>query len=258
MASSVQNAEESSIVDLFSALDLSKSESGFCESPRVQNAEESSNVDLYSALDLSESESGFCESPRVLSVLASLLEKVVQKNEKALESTKQHEKLTVFHGLRAPNLSIRSYIERIFKYSNCSPSCFILAYAYIDRFIHQQPEVPITSLNVHRLLITSVMVAAKFVDDAFFNNAYYAKVGGVNTLEMNRLELEFLFNLDFKLQLTVSTFEGYCLQLEREVAVGSGYPIERPLQFVCGLNGRTNKEEPQGQSMMPRCTYGAV
>lgn len=224
----------------------------------VQMVEEGSNAYLYSALDLSESEVGFCESPRVLSILASLLDRVVQRNEKLLEATEKQEKITVFHGLRAPNLSIRSYIDRIFKYSNCSPSCFTLAYVYIDRFIHQQPEVPITSLNVHRLLITSVMVAAKFVDDAFFNNAYYAKVGGVSTLEMNRLELEFLFNLDFKLQVTVSTFESYCLKLEKEVAVGGGYQIERPLQFVCGRNGLNNKEETQGQSVVPRFTYGAV
>lgn len=224
----------------------------------VHMVEEGSNADLYSALDLSESEVGFCESPRVLSILAFLLDRVVQRNEKLLEATKKQEKITVFHGLRAPNLSIRSYIDRIFKYSNCSPSCFTLAYVYIDRFIHQQPEVPITSLNVHRLLITSVMVAAKFVDDAFFNNAYYAKVGGVSTLEMNRLELEFLFNLDFKLQVTVSTFESYCLKLEKEVAVGGGYQIERPLQFVCGRNGLNNKEETKGQSVVPRFTYGAV
>lgn len=224
----------------------------------VHMVEEGSNADLYSALDLSESEVGFCESPRVLPILAFLLDRVVQRNEKLLEATKKQEKITVFHGLRAPNLSIRSYIDRIFKYSNCSPSCFTLAYVYIDRFIHQQPEVPITSLNVHRLLITSVMVAAKFVDDAFFNNAYYAKVGGVSTLEMNRLELEFLFNLDFKLQVTVSTFESYCLKLEKEVAVGGGYQIERPLQFVCGRNGLNNKEETKGQSVVPRFTYGAV
>lgn len=224
----------------------------------VHMVEEGSNADLYSALDLSESEVGFCESPRVLPILAFLLDKVVQRNEKLLEASKKQEKITVFHGLRAPNLSIRSYIDRIFKYSNCSPSCFTLAYVYIDRFIHQQPEVPITSLNVHRLLITSVMVAAKFVDDAFFNNAYYAKVGGVSTLEMNRLELEFLFNLDFKLQVTVSTFESYCLKLEKEVAVGGGYQIERPLQFVCGRNGLNNKEETKGQSVVPRFTYGAV
>jgi hypothetical protein len=34
----------------------------------------------------------------------------------------------------------------------------------------------ITSLSVHRLLVTAVLIAAKFLDDSYFNNAYYSKV----------------------------------------------------------------------------------
>eukprot|EP00250_Pteridium_aquilinum_P001864 c12071_g1_i1 orf=903-1661(-) len=162
------------------------------------------------------------ESPRVLSVLSSLLERMVAKNDAYVaqwgHTLSPLHRLTVFHGLKAPSISVPKYVERIFKYANCSPSCFVVAYAYLDRFIHQQPGLPITSLNVHRLLITSVMVAAKFLDDAYYNNAYYAKVGGVSTHEMNRLELEFLFRLGFRLQVTVQVFDGYCSYLEREVA----------------------------------------
>ena len=33
-----------------------------------------------------------------------------------------------------------------------------------------------TPLNVHRLLITGILLAAKLMDDNYFNNAYYAKV----------------------------------------------------------------------------------
>ncbi|XP_042474991.1 cyclin-P3-1-like [Macadamia integrifolia] len=168
--------------------------------------------------------------PRVLSLLSSLLERCVQKNEKLLDTTKKKDTVTTFHGLRVPSLGIRKYIDRIFKYSCCSPSCFVIAYIYIDRFI-QRMDVHLTSLNVHRLIITSVMVAAKFFDDAFFNNAYYARVGGVSTSEMNRLEMKFLFGLDFRLHVTVTTFEWYGQLLEKE---GDGYQIERPIQ-ICGL-----------------------
>jgi hypothetical protein len=38
-------------------------------------------------------------------------------------------------------------------------------------------------------MINSVMLAAKFFDDQYFNNAYYAKVGGVPCNEMNLLEV---------------------------------------------------------------------
>ena len=43
---------------------------------------------------------------------------------------------TIFHSSIAPGVSIKQYIERIFKYSNCSPSCLVVAYVYMDKFKH--------------------------------------------------------------------------------------------------------------------------
>mmetsp|Transcript_14983 Transcript_14983/g.49136 ORF Transcript_14983/g.49136 Transcript_14983/m.49136 type:complete len:94 (-) Transcript_14983:112-393(-) len=37
------------------------------------------------------------------------------------------------------------------------------------------------------------------MEDSYFNNAYYAKVGGIPTEELNQLELELLWRLDFRL-----------------------------------------------------------
>lgn len=62
---------------------------------------------------------------------------------------------------------------------------------------------------MHRLLVTSVMLAAKFFDDHYYNNAYYAKVGGVPYSEMNALEVEFLFMLNFDLFVTTETYKQY-------------------------------------------------
>ena len=46
------------------------------------------------------------------------------------------------------------------------------------------PDFVISSLNVHRLLITSIMLASKFFDDVYYNNAYYARVGGISNTEV--------------------------------------------------------------------------
>lgn len=121
--------------------------------------------DLYQNLGLNGLGKAVLGTPRALNLLASLLERSVLKNETMLETTQIKDAITVFHGLRAPPVSIQQYIDRIFKYSGCSPSCFIVAKIYVDRFL-QNTDIPLTSLNVHRLLITSVMVAAKFIDDA--------------------------------------------------------------------------------------------
>lgn len=120
--------------------------------------------DIYLSLGLKGLGKRNAKAPRVLSLVSTLFEKSVQKNEMLLEATKIKDVVTVFHGLRAPTLGIRQYIDRIFKYSGCSPSCFVIANIYMDRFL-QCTEVHLTSLNVHRLLITTVMLAAKFNDD---------------------------------------------------------------------------------------------
>ncbi|KAG9321254.1 hypothetical protein KVV02_001450, partial [Mortierella alpina] len=57
----------------------------------------------------------------------------------------------------------------------------------------------VNSFNIHRLLITCLMVAAKFTSDLFYSNARYAKVGGLSLPELNQLELEFLFTTKFEL-----------------------------------------------------------
>ncbi|KAF9169276.1 hypothetical protein BGX20_010531 [Mortierella sp. AD010] len=67
----------------------------------------------------------------------------------------------------------------------------------------------INSFNIHRLLITCIMVAAKFTSDHFYSNARYAKVGGLSLLELNQLELEFLFTTRFELNVKVEELQKY-------------------------------------------------
>ncbi|XP_030459541.1 cyclin-U1-1 [Syzygium oleosum] len=168
--------------------------------------------------------------PRVLTVLSFVLEKLVARNDRLLESLGRQlnglgshgsamvgKSLDGFHGVRPPSISIPKYLERIFKYTGCSPSCFVVGFVYIDRLVHKHPDSLVVSLNVHRLLVTSVMVASKMLDDEHYNNAFYARVGGVSNSELNRLEMELLFLLDFGVVVSSRVFESYCLHLEREV-----------------------------------------
>ncbi|KZV49075.1 hypothetical protein F511_11026 [Dorcoceras hygrometricum] len=130
-------------------------------------------------------------TPKLITSLSRLLQRISESNDLRPE-IKSQKIISAFHGLARPNISIHSYLQRIFKYANCSPSCYVVAYIYLDRFTHRYPELQINSYSVHRLLITSVMVSAKFLDDRYYNNAYYAKVGGISTTEMNFLEVMIL------------------------------------------------------------------
>ncbi|XP_059625297.1 cyclin-U4-1-like [Cornus florida] len=180
--------------------------------------------------------------PKVIAFLSSLLQRVSESND--LNRPLETQTISVFHGLTRPTISIQSYLERIFKYAHCSPSCFIVAYVYLDRFVQRQPLLPINSFNVHRLLITSVLISAKFMDDMYYNNAYYAKVGGISTKEMNLLEVELLFGLGFHLNVTPTTFHTYSSFLQTHIFLRSP-----PLQLLVSSSsssavdiiGRTQK-----------------
>lgn len=173
-------------------------------------------------------------TPRVLIILGSILERLMARNERLTESSSLSSSsgsvgvslvegqelgtnLNVFHGVRAPSISIGKYLERLYKYTNCSPSCFVVGYVYMDRLLHKHPKMLINSLNVHRLLVTSLLIASKMLDDVQYNNAFYARIGGVSNMELNRLELELLFLLDFEVMVSSPVFESYCWHLEKEM-----------------------------------------
>ncbi|KAK8268741.1 hypothetical protein V6Z11_D11G086400 [Gossypium hirsutum] len=82
------------------------------------------------------------------------------------------------------------------------------------------------------------MVAAKFMDDMYYNNAYYAKVGGISTTEMNFLEVDFLFGLGFQLNVTPNTFNTYYSYLKRETMLQQCPPsiVESSLSLGRSLN----------------------
>ncbi|KAF4362673.1 hypothetical protein G4B88_028726 [Cannabis sativa] len=188
--------------------------------------------------------------PTVLTFLSSLLERVAESND--LNRPFHSQKISIFHGLTRPTISIHTYLQRIFKYANCSPSCFVVAYVYLDRFTQCQPLLPINSFNVHRLLITSVMVSAKFMDDFlavsawYYNNAYFAKVGGISTAEMNLLEVDFLFGLRFQLNVTPTTFQTYCSYLQKEMLLIQS-PLDTPTNPIIKSHCCFNEDESTHQ-----------
>jgi len=149
-------------------------------------------------------------------VLSYILTKMVERNDKVpLTCSKR----TVFHAEKAPLISLPRYLERVLSFAPCSNSCFIIALIYIDRIIQNHSEFILNSLSVHRMLITSVMLATKFFDDETFNNLYYAKVGGLQVSELNQLEEKFLSLIDFSLTIQSDLFERYRCELMKHSKV---------------------------------------
>ena len=64
-------------------------------------------------------------------------------------------------------------------------------------------------IRFFRLFFIAIIVAIKFQEDRYYNNDYYAKVGGVSLKEINRMEKEFLYLINFRLLIEEETFEKY-------------------------------------------------
>ena len=53
----------------------------------------------------------------------------------------------------------------------------------------------ITHSNMHRLILSAVLLTTKFWEDRFMSNRYFARLGGISLGEMNALEIELLMML---------------------------------------------------------------
>lgn len=210
----------------------------------------------------------------LVKVLAAVLERLVNSNKSTARSDPGQ--LTKFHALKAPGICVEAYLDRVHKYASCSNECFILALIYIDRLIERNNFL-LTELNVHRVVITAILLAAKFFDDAYYNNAYYAKVGGVLVSELNGLEVDFLFRINFSLHVLPDVFEKYKAelvahsinsglipaQLATSVSTSQQLPHIPEIETGSGSRGiispsESNQEHEQHQSTMQATSTDAV
>jgi len=117
-------------------------------------------------------ESGGAEDmPRVVAALASILERVADRNDAAAaaELSAVVAPASAFRATTKPGISVRAYMARIARFAGCSPACYVVAYVYLDRLLRRgrrgRGALAVDSYSVHRLLITAVLAAVKFMDD---------------------------------------------------------------------------------------------
>ncbi|KAG2177396.1 hypothetical protein INT44_007907 [Umbelopsis vinacea] len=124
--------------------------------------------------------------------------------------------LTHFHSRAPPNITLPDYLRRIVKYTSVEKACLLTLLIYIDRVCERQPQFTISSLTVHRFLITAITVSAKALCDSYCTNSHYAKVGGISLRELNSLELEFLRLIDWRLAATGPVLQQYYVNLIKQ------------------------------------------
>ena len=135
--------------------------------------------------------------PRDLVILiSSMLMELIRYND---QIPLRDGRLTRFHSRSPPRISVTDYLQRLATHATLSPPILLSMVYYIDRLCALYPAFTISSLTVHRFLISAATVASKGLSDSFWTNKTYARVGGITVAELALLELEFLWRVEWRI-----------------------------------------------------------
>mmetsp|Transcript_5994 Transcript_5994/g.7317 ORF Transcript_5994/g.7317 Transcript_5994/m.7317 type:complete len:481 (-) Transcript_5994:89-1531(-) len=149
-----------------------------------------------------------CAIDDLINLLSRMLRSLINLNDKNVpaaisnpqeKSSSSNRVLTRYHSRTPPGISIHTYLTRLTKFNNFTAATLLTTIYYIDLLSHHyQPFFTLNSWTVHRFLLVATMLAQKLMEDFFYTNEHYAKVGGVAISELNCLELDFLNRVDWR------------------------------------------------------------
>jgi len=157
-------------------------------------------------------------------LIADMLQRLITHNDQIPLSP---ESLTRFHSRSPPGITVLEYLRRIVKYTNVERTCLLITLHYIDQICARLTRFTISSLTVHRFIISSIAVSSKALCDVFCTNSHYAKIGGIRVVELNLLEKEFLAAIDWRLTCTRELLQEYYVNLARKHSSGE-FKVEDP------------------------------
>ena len=106
-----------------------------------------------------------------------------------------------FFSKAPPPVSLEEYLARLQRYCPMSTAVYLAAGAYIHKLAVEQKLVPVTARTAHRLVLASLRVAMKALEDLRYPQHRFAGVGGVRESELRLLEISLCYLTDFELQV---------------------------------------------------------
>lgn len=126
-----------------------------------------------------------------------------------------NQKPSAFDSAEVPDITLSTYLRRLYKRFGCSDSVFVCALALLDRLLdgsalpYADQQLRLTECNVHRLLLSCLLLAAKSNEDEVRSNLEYARAGGLSLRELNRLEKRTMQLLNYRLLVNREEYELY-------------------------------------------------
>jgi hypothetical protein len=148
----------------------------------------------------------------IIELIYKILKEIIEDNKNEFSNNCNSSMITktVFYMKNLPNMKFIDYIKRINKYLKPESSSLILALIYIDRICSEKENnVILIDNNIFKLFLIALTLAIKYNEDFYDDNAYFAKVGGIDLKEINIIEKEFLNLIDFRLFVSDDIFNKY-------------------------------------------------
>ena len=146
------------------------------------------------------------ETSLILKRISNLLTDICDANKK--EKNLFYKQLKCFYSMNIPIITIKAYLEQLYKYTKINTSTIILMLIYIDRICNIN-KCKINYYNIHKLILGSLVIASKYNEDVYYTHKYYAKIGGVTQAEIFILEYNFISIINFRLYVTEKLFCKY-------------------------------------------------
>lgn len=98
-----------------------------------------------------------------------------------------------------PIHSIEVFFNRLITYIDIDYTSIVLTNIYIARIYN---KIKPSRLNLHKVLIASMITAMKFNEDTIYSNSDFAELAGISCQSVNLMEIEFLEEIDYRLTYT--------------------------------------------------------
>jgi len=96
-----------------------------------------------------------------------------------------------------------------------STAVYLAAGVYIHKLSVEEKLVPVTTRTMHRLVLASLRVAMKALEDLRYPQHRFAGVGGVRESELRLLEIALCYLTNFDLQVDNTTLYEKTISLQQ-------------------------------------------
>lgn len=118
----------------------------------------------------------------------------------------------VFELTCSHNITLRNFIKRVYKFSYTSDVILISSIILMDR-LNMNSNISINRKTVHGIFAMSFLSAAKMYEDTTLTNLEFGNVFGIKLHNLNKMEISYLFNINFNLNIDPYEIKEYEKQL---------------------------------------------